>query len=112
MQLFLRFLVGGVFVSLFAILGNSFKPKSFAGLFGAAPSIALSGLILVWLHDGRPDMITQAHSMIYGALAMVLYSLTCAVAVASTRFPPWLSTGILWGEWFTAAFIMYKVFLK
>jgi hypothetical protein len=35
------FFVGGVVVSLFAILGNPLKPKSFAGLFGAAPSVAL-----------------------------------------------------------------------
>jgi hypothetical protein len=36
--------VGGVVVSLFAILGDTLKPKSFAGLFGAAPSVALATL--------------------------------------------------------------------
>ena len=33
-----RFLVGGVVVSAFAMLGDILRPKSFAGLFGAAPS--------------------------------------------------------------------------
>ena len=29
----LRFLIGGAFVSVFAVLGDIFRPKSFAGLF-------------------------------------------------------------------------------
>jgi hypothetical protein len=32
-----RFLVGGIVVSAFAMLGDVLKPKSFAGLFGARP---------------------------------------------------------------------------
>jgi hypothetical protein len=38
----LRFLAGGIAVSAFAALGDALRPKSFAGLFGAAPSIALA----------------------------------------------------------------------
>jgi hypothetical protein len=34
----LRFLLGGVIVSTFALLGDLVKPKSFAGLFSAAPT--------------------------------------------------------------------------
>lgn len=37
-----RFFVGGVVVSIFAILKDLLKPKSFAGLFGVAPSVALA----------------------------------------------------------------------
>lgn len=33
----IRFVVGGSIVSAFAIIGDILKPKSFAGLFGAAP---------------------------------------------------------------------------
>jgi hypothetical protein len=33
-----RFLIGGIVVSLFATLGDVLRPKSFAGLFGPAPS--------------------------------------------------------------------------
>jgi len=40
----LRFLAGGIAVSAFAALGDTLRPKSFAGLFGAAPSIALATL--------------------------------------------------------------------
>src|SRR5208283_2188450 len=38
----LRFLAGGIAVSAFAALGDALRPKTFAGLFGAAPSIALA----------------------------------------------------------------------
>jgi hypothetical protein len=40
-QILIRFLIGGAVVSVFAILGDLLKPKSFAGLFGAAPSEGL-----------------------------------------------------------------------
>jgi len=33
----IRFLVGGAVVSAFPMLGDLLRPKSFAGLFGAAP---------------------------------------------------------------------------
>ena len=46
-----RFLVGGVVVSAFAMLGHVLRPKSFAGLFAAAPSVALATLgIAVYQH--------------------------------------------------------------
>ena len=38
----LRFVVGGVVVSAFSMLGDILRPKSFAGLFAAAPSVALA----------------------------------------------------------------------
>jgi hypothetical protein len=38
----LRFIVGGAVVSAFAMLGDVLRPKTFAGLFGAAPSVALT----------------------------------------------------------------------
>ena len=43
-DLIFRFFIGGAAVMFFALLGDLFKPKSFAGLFGAAPSIALASL--------------------------------------------------------------------
>ena len=43
-RVLIRFLVGGAVVSVFALIGDLVKPKSFAGLFGAAPSVALATL--------------------------------------------------------------------
>ncbi len=52
-QLIFRFVVGGFIVTLFAALGDVLKPKSFAGLFGAAPSVALATLGLTIAADGK-----------------------------------------------------------
>jgi hypothetical protein len=45
-------LKGRYVASTFALLGDVFKPKSFAGLFSAAPSIALVTLTLVFFKHG------------------------------------------------------------
>ena len=47
-----RFFIGGLIVSFFAVLAEMFRPKSFAGLFGAAPSIALATLGLTIASHG------------------------------------------------------------
>src|SRR5690348_6699491 len=73
-DLLLRFLFGGIIVSVFAILGDIFRPKSFAGLFGAAPSIALSTLGLTIAHSGHLYAATEARSMMAGAAAFFLYA--------------------------------------
>ena len=53
MDYVIRFLAGGLVVSLFAVAGDVLRPKSFAGLFGAAPSVALATLTLAfWKHGG------------------------------------------------------------
>jgi Protein of unknown function (DUF3147) len=52
-QILVRFVVGGLVVSAFAIIGDLLKPKSFAGLFGAAPSVALATLSLTVAKEGR-----------------------------------------------------------
>jgi hypothetical protein len=50
---FIRFLIGGLVVSLFSSLGDVLRPKSFAGLFGAAPSIALATIGLTIEQNGK-----------------------------------------------------------
>ena len=44
-----RFLAGGILVCLFALISEVCKPKQFAGLFSAAPSVLLAGLVLTLL---------------------------------------------------------------
>jgi uncharacterized membrane protein (GlpM family) len=73
MQLIFRFIGGGSIVSLFAVLGDVLKPKSFAGLFGAAPSVALGTLGLTIVTDGKLYAAQEARSMLAGALALFFY---------------------------------------
>jgi hypothetical protein len=44
MELVFRFFIGGCIVSIFAVIAEVLKPKGFAGLFAAAPSVALATL--------------------------------------------------------------------
>ena len=69
----IRFVVGGVFVSAFALIGSVLKPKSFAGLFGAAPSVALGSLALTISKEGTTYAATETRSMIAGAVALLVY---------------------------------------
>ena len=71
---FLRFIAGGVAVSMFAALGDTLQPKSFAGLFGAAPSIALAALLITLSQNGASFAAVEGRSMIAGAFALAAYS--------------------------------------
>ena len=77
-DLILRFVIGGTVVSAFAALGDVLKPKSFAGLFGAAPSIALATLGLTISANGKMYAATETRSMIAGALVFFLYAYLCS----------------------------------
>jgi len=74
----LRFFIGGLIVSFFSLVSDLLKPKTFAGLFGAAPSVALATLGLTVLKNGKQYAAVEARSMILGAVAL----LACAAAVS------------------------------
>src|SRR5215469_13368272 len=74
MEFAIRFLAGGLIVSLFAMVGDVLRPKSFAGLFGAAPSVALVSLSLAFAKHGSGYVSIEGRSMILGAVAFALYS--------------------------------------
>lgn len=74
MEYLIRFVAGGLVVSAFAVLGDVLRPKSFAGLFGAAPSVALATLCLALWKQGAEYVSIEGRSMIVGALALAVYS--------------------------------------
>jgi hypothetical protein len=73
-ELLARFFIGGLVVSSFAALGDILKPKSFAGLFSAAPSVALASIGLVVAKHGHSHVATEARSMFLAAFAFALYA--------------------------------------
>ena len=81
LELLLRFIAGGIAVSVFAAFGDAIRPKSFAGLFGAAPSIALATILITLSQKGAPFAAVEGRSMIAGALALAAYSwIVCVFA--------------------------------
>lgn len=107
----IRFLIGGTVVTGFSLLGDLFKPKSFAGLFGAAPSIALATLALAAVYEGRSNAATQGLSMMAGAIALFCYS-SCVSWVMMHR-----PTRALWVTifllpiWFAVSFALWRMLL-
>jgi hypothetical protein len=99
----LRFLAGGIAVSAFATLGDALRPKSFAGLFGAAPSIALATLLITLSQKGAPFAAIEGRSMIVGALALALYSWTTCVLLKRVLLSSWTAAMAALVVWFAVA---------
>jgi uncharacterized membrane protein (GlpM family) len=111
-DILIRFLIGGVVVSVFAVLGDLFKPKSFAGLFGAAPSVALATILLTVRKEGAPYAATEARSMIAGAVSFFVYSSAVSwfmMHKERTALP--VSAGFL-TIWALVAFGLWSAFIK
>ncbi|HSY68244.1 MAG TPA: DUF3147 family protein [Edaphobacter sp.] len=111
-DLLLRFLIGGTVVSLFAILGDVLRPRSFAGLFGAAPSIALATLGLTIHHEGKLYAATEARSMIAGAIAMAVYAATISWVLIRYKPPAMAVTLALLPLWFGVSFGIWHLCLR
>ena len=80
MDYVIRFLAGGLVVSVFAVAGDVLRPKSFAGLFGAAPSVALTTLTLAFWKHGADYVSTEGCPMISARLrsrSTVFWSASC-----------------------------------
>lgn len=109
MDILLRVIVGGVVVSAFATIADMLKPKSFAGLFGAAPSVALASVILAVREHGASYTSIEARFMILGAAAFFIYASVASRLMFHRKWPALPVTGLallLWlgtalGLWFS-----------
>jgi uncharacterized membrane protein (GlpM family) len=112
MALLLRFVIGGVVVSLFAFLADLVKPKSVAGLFGAAPAVALATLLLTVHQDGKAFAVEEVRAMIAGAAAFFLYALACVLLILRLHRGVLAATVYSFAAWFPCAFLLWFLFLK
>ncbi|SRR5579883_3152228 len=103
-DLLIRFLVGGAVVSAFAVLGDVFKPKTFAGLFASAPSVALATLGLAFARHGNRYSAVEARSMILGAAAMMVYCRAVVWMSGSRNLPALASALLALPVWFGTSF--------
>jgi len=74
--LVIKAMAAGLLVTAFSLLAEGLSPKRFAGLFGAAPAVALAGLIVVLLDKGSAYAHKNALGMLAGSAGMVLYAAT------------------------------------
>lgn len=110
-EIILRVIAGGVFVSAFSLLGDLLKPKSFAGLFGAAPSIALATVTLTVMERGKTYASVEARSMILGAIAFCVYAYLVSRLLIRHRWPALATTAALIVVWFGCAFALWYAVL-
>jgi hypothetical protein len=99
-----RFLAGGLIVSVFALLGDVLRPKSFAGLFGAAPSVALATLILTFLKEGNGYVSMEGRSMLLGAIALTFYSIAVSQLLMRFRWSALSAATLTLSLWLAIAF--------
>lgn len=106
----IRVVAGGALVVAFAMLGDMLKPKMFAGLFGAAPSVATASLLVSGLAMGASKDEKYATGMIAGAIGLVAYSAAAALAVKHLG----AVTGsiVAWVAWLVPAAAVYWWFLR
>jgi len=104
MEYVVRFVAGGLIVSAFAIAGDMLRPKSFAGLLGAAPSVALATLSIAIVQHGPHYAAAESWTMIYGAVALGCYSLAVCHLLMRFRLGALPATILAFAVWIVIAF--------
>jgi hypothetical protein len=106
----LKALVGGTLVIAFSTLGDSLKPKAFAGLFAAAPSVALASLALTVLTTGPSKAAVSSRGMIAGAFGMVAYCIAASALVK--RFGAGVGSVVAYVFWLVPSALAYWLFIR
>jgi hypothetical protein len=104
-----RFLIGGVVVSAFAMLGDMLRPKSFAGLFGAAPSVALATLGITVHRHGADYAAQQTWAMTAGAIALAVYGVVVCQLLIRARLRAAPATLLSLVVWLIVAFGLFTL---
>ena len=77
----IKALNGGLFVVVFAAAAEVLKPRRFAGLLSAAPSVALANLIVIIVAKGQPAGLENSRGMLVGAIAFTVAAVCGVVLV-------------------------------
>jgi hypothetical protein len=100
---------GGLFVVAFALVSEILKPKRFAGLFSAAPSVALANLAVIVAAKGHAEAIAGARGMLLGAAA---FTASAALgAVVARRSGVRIASLVVCGIWILVALALYALLM-
>ncbi|WP_346658077.1 DUF3147 family protein [Bradyrhizobium sp. 157] len=99
----MRFIAGGLVVLAFASLADVLRPKSFAGLFSAAPSVALATLALAFIKQGADYVAIEGRSMAIGALAFALFGFIACQLIMRFSWSSFAASATALLVWFIAA---------
>jgi uncharacterized membrane protein (GlpM family) len=102
--LILKGLAGGTLVVAFALLSEALQPKRFAGLFAAAPAVALAGLTVTLVSKGATDAQKSSVGMLAGSAGMVAYAMAAVVLLKRTR--ALVASGLAVAVWIVVAAVV------
>ncbi len=110
MMIAIKAFAGGCAVILFSLVSEVLKPKEFAGLFSAVPSVATASLLVAMLQKGHRSVEMHAMGMIVGGVGIVLYCLVGTYLVRHLRAK--LGSLAAAPVWFATAIGGYALFLR
>ena len=99
-------------VSVFAAMGDMLKPKSFAGRFGAAPSVAVATLGLAIVSDGASYAAIEARSMMAGAIALFAYASLVSWIIVRYHVKALVTTISAMPVWFGVALGVWHFWIR
>jgi uncharacterized membrane protein (GlpM family) len=97
-------LAGGSLVLAFALLSQGLEPKRFAGLFSAAPAVAIAGLTVTLLDKAAHDAHQASAGMIAGGAGMAAYAAAVIPLLRRTR--AWVASTVALGVWTVVAAVL------
>jgi Protein of unknown function (DUF3147) len=101
-------IIGGLAVVAFSLIGESARPKRFAGLFAAAPSVAIASLAITVLQKGPAGTVPYAQGMLIASAGMLAYCLASLVLIE--RVHALVGSLLSWIAWFAVAGGLYFAF--
>ena len=103
----LKTLVGGLAVVGFSLIGTAGHPKRFAGLFSAAPSVAVASLAITAALKGADATVPYAQGMLIGSAGMLAYCLVSLYLIQ--RLHALVGSIVAWLAWLLVAGGLYLV---
>src|SRR5437763_7934571 len=103
----LKTVVGGLAVVAFSLVGHAGHPKRFAGMFSAAPSVAVASLAITAVLKGAAGAVPYARGMLIGSAGMLAYCLVSLYLIQ--RLHALVGSILAWLAWLLVAGGLYLV---
>ena len=103
----LKALIGGLAVVGFSLIGHAGHPKRFAGMFSAAPSVAVASLAITAVLQGAAGAVPYARGMLVGSAGMLAYGVVSLYLIQ--RLHALIGSILAWLAWLVVAGGLYLV---
>ena len=101
LTILIKAVAGGGLVVAFAAIAEGLRPKRFAGLFSAAPAVAVASLVVTLATKGAHDAREATIGMVAGCAGMIAYAI--AVVPLLRRLDALAASGAALVVWFVVA---------